>query len=84
MWLFPFLLAFNHNLLLIVLTGMVAGSAHGGARALGILNNVKAMQSDAELSDLRILGMQLRWQFWDGLALLLAAGALSIYLLALI
>jgi hypothetical protein len=84
MWLLPLLLALNRNLLATIVVGIIIGAAHGGARALGVLNNRKRMDSDMEYVHLKILGAQLRWVYIDGLALMLAAGALSAYTLSLL
>ncbi len=82
MWLLPLLIALNHNLLTALVIGMIVGVAHGGARALGILSNRRQM--DMNYSHLMILGAQLRWKYRDGLALLLVAGVLAAYTLALL
>lgn len=81
-WLLPLLVALNHNMLTAVTIGIAIGVAHGGARALGVLNNIKHMNTNC--GDILILGAQLRWQFMDGLTLLLAAGALAAYVLSLL
>ena len=60
------------------------GAAHGGARALGVLSNRRQMDSDMEYAHLKILGAQLRWSYIDGLALMLAAGALAAYIISLL
>lgn len=82
MWLLPLLIALNHNLLTAMAIGMAVGIAHGGARALGVLSNRRRMATNC--SHLMILGAQLRWRYIDGLALLLAAGALGAYTLGLL
>ena len=82
MWLLPLLIALNHNLLTAMAIGMAVGAAHGGTRALGVLSNRRHM--DASCSHLMILGVQLRWKYRDGLALLLVAGALAAYSLSLL
>jgi len=84
MWLLPLLLALNSNLLSAFLTGIAVGIAHGGARVLGVLNNRKHMDADPVYVHLKILGAQLRWQYLDGLALLLAGGALVAYAISLL
>lgn len=84
MWLLLLLLALNSNPLAAMVVGVAIGAVHGGARALGVLNNRKYMDMDASYVHLRILGAQLRWQYFDGLALLLAAGALMAYVLAVL
>jgi len=84
MWLLPLLLALNHGLLTAVVVGMAVGTVHGGARVLGVLSNRKQLDGDMEYIHLRILGAQLRWQYFDGLTLLLAAGALAAYVLSLL
>jgi hypothetical protein len=84
MWLLPLLLALNHGLLTTVGVGVVMGAAHGGARALGVLSNRRQMDSDMEYAHLKILGAQLRWAYIDGLALMLAAGALAAYIISLL
>ncbi len=82
MWLLPLLIALNHNPLTAMAIGMAVGVVHGGARALGVLNNRRHMETNC--SHLLILGAQMRWRFIDGLALLLAAGALAAYTLSLL
>lgn len=84
MWLLLLLLGLNRSLLVTVVVGIVIGAAHGGARALGILSNRKQMDSDMEYAHLKILGAQLHWAYIDGLALMLAAGALAAYTLSLL
>ena len=81
MWLLPFLLAFNNSLLMAIGVGIAIGIAHGGARVLGVLNNRRQMDIDPDYTYLRILGAQMRWQYIDGLVLLLATGALAAYTL---
>ncbi len=84
MWLLPLLLALNRGLLTSVVIGLLIGAAHGSARAVGILSNRKQIESDMEYAHLKILGAQLRWSYIDGLALMLAAGALAAYTLSLL
>ncbi len=84
MWPLPLLLALNSNLLSAFLAGIAVGIAHGGARVLGVLNNRKHMDADPVYVHLKILGAQLRWQYLDGLALLLAGGALVAYVVSLL
>ena len=81
MWLLPFLLVLNHSLPMAVVVGIGVGIAHGGARVLGVLSNRRHMDMDTDYAHLRILGAQMRWQYIDGLVLLLAAGALAAYIL---
>jgi hypothetical protein len=81
-WLLPLLLVLNQNLLTAVGAGIAIGIAHGGARALGVLHNRKCMQ--VAQAHLLILGEQWRWKYLDGLALLLAAGALAASMLSLL
>ena len=82
MWLVPLLIALNHNLLATLVMGLIVGVAHGGARALGVLSNRRHMETNC--SHLLILGAQMHWKCRDGLALLLAAGALAAYTLSLL
>ncbi len=84
MWLLPLLLTLHHSLLIAVVVGVAVGAVHGGARVLGVLSNRKRIDADTEYYHLQIVGAQLRWQYFDGLALLLAAGALAAYVLALL
>jgi hypothetical protein len=80
-WLLPFLVVLDRSLHMTIVVGMAAGAAHGGARAIGVLRNRNCMSTDAYL---KIMGAQQRWQYLDGLALLLAAGALAAYALFLL
>ena len=84
MWLLPLLVVFNHSLPVAAIAGMAVGGVHGGARALGVLSNGRhmVMEMDTEFAEFRILGAQMRWQYVDGLILLLAAGALAAYILS--
>ena len=50
-----------------IVVGVAIGIAHGSARALGVLANMRNM--DTAYSHLLILGEQLRWLYRDGLAL---------------
>jgi len=84
MWILPLLLALNSNMPSAFIVGIAVGIAHGGARVLGVLNNRKHMDADPVYVHLTILGAQLRWQYLDGLALLLAAGALGAYAISLL
>ncbi len=79
MWLLPLLIALHHNPLTAMVIGMAVGVVHGGARALGVLSNRRRMATNC--SHLMIMGAQVRWKYIDGLALLLAAGALGAYTL---
>lgn len=79
MWLLLFLLALSQNLLTALGTGMAIGITHGGARALGVLSNRKCHTDPA--APLLILAGVWRWKYFDGLALLLVAGALAAYVL---
>ena len=81
MWLLPFLLVLNHSPPMAMVVGIAVGIAHGGARVLGVLSNRRHMDMDTDYAHLRILGAQMRWQYIDGLVLLLAAGALAAYIL---
>lgn len=83
MWLLPLLVALNHSLLMAMAVGIAVGVAHGGARVLGVLRNRRCIDMDTD-AYLRILGAELRWLYMDGLALLLAAGALAAYALSLL
>lgn len=58
--------------------------AHGGGRVLGVLSNRRHMDVDVNYAHLRILAAELHWLYIDGLALLLAAGALAAYILSLL
>ncbi len=82
MWLLPLLLILNHSLDIAIVVGVVIGVAHGSTHALGVLKNMGYMKMNC--SHLIILGAQLRWRYVDGLALLLAAGALTAYALTLL
>jgi hypothetical protein len=81
-WLLPFLIGLNHSLYMAIVIGVTVGIAHGSTRALGVLSNMRRME--ANCSHLLILGEQLSWLYRDGLALLLAAGALAAYTLTLL
>ncbi len=81
-WLLPLLLALNQNLLIAAGVGIAIGIAHGGARALGVVRNRTCIE--ATQAHLLILGEQWRWKYLDGLALLLAAGALAADMLSLL
>jgi hypothetical protein len=83
MWLLPLLLALNHGLLAAIGIGIAVGAVHGGSRVFGVLSNRKCIDVDAN-AYLRILDTEARWQYMDGLALLLAAGALAAYTLSLL
>ena len=86
MWLLPLLVALNalnHNFLLTVVLGIAVGAAHGGARAIGVLRNRKCIAGDIS-AHMKILQAQEHWQYIDGMALLLAAGALGAYALFLL
>jgi hypothetical protein len=81
-WLLPLLLALNQNALTAIGIGLAVGLAHGGARAFGIISNRTCIRDpDAHIF---ILGNQWYWKYLDGLALLLAAGALAAYMLSLL
>ena len=82
MWLLPLLVALYHDPLVALGVGVCIGAAHGAARALGVLNNRKHL--GARTAPLALMGWQWRWQVLDGVALLLAAGALTAYALALL
>ncbi len=81
-WLLPLLITLNHSLYMAIVIGVAVGVAHGSTRALGVLNNLRHIETNC--SHLLILGEQLRWLYRDGLALLLAAGALAAYTLTLL
>jgi hypothetical protein len=83
MWLLPLLLTLNHGLLAAISIGIAVGAVHGGARVLGVLSNRKCIDVDTS-AYLRILNTEAQWQYMDGLALLLAAGALAAYTLSLL
>lgn len=81
-WLLLPLVAFNHNLLMAAAVGGAVGVAHGGARVFGVLHNRRYMETSN--GHLKILGSQLQWRYMDGVAMLLAAGALTAYTLSLL
>lgn len=81
MWLLPFLVALNSSPLMAIAVGLNVGAAHGLTRALGVLRNRRCIDMD-ENAYLSILAAESRWQYADGLALLLAAGALVAYALS--
>jgi len=83
MWLLPLLVAFSPSMLVAMAVGLAIGGAHGLARALGVLRNRRCIDMD-ENAYLRILDAESRWKFVDGLALLLAAGALAAYVLSIL
>jgi hypothetical protein len=83
MWLLPLLLGLNRGLLPAMLVGITIGAFHGAARVLGVLSNRRCMNVDIN-AHLRIMAAQACWQYADGLALLLAAGALAAYMLSLL
>jgi hypothetical protein len=83
MWLLPLLVALNHNLLTTIIVAMAVGAVHAGARAIGVLRNRKCISVDVH-AHLKIMSAVSRWQYVDGLALLLAAGALGAYTLSLL
>lgn len=76
MWLLPLLITLHHNRFVAVSVGVAIGVAHGGARALGVLNNRKNLGTSCTHS---VVLKQWRWRLADGLALLLAAGGLTAY-----
>jgi len=82
-WLLPFLIVLDRNLPMTLFVGIAVGAVHGGARAVGVLRNRSCISTDAD-AYLKIMGAQQRWQYLDGLALLLAAGALTAYILFLL
>lgn len=82
-WLLPFLIVLDRSPLMTLVVGIAVGAAHGGARAIGVLRNRSCMSTDVD-AYLKIMGAQQRWQYLDGLALLLAAGALAAYALFLL
>ena len=73
MWLVPLALALVGNPRAGALVGLVAGGAHGIARALGVRSNIRVRRGRA---DIALVVDQLRWKLVDGLALLVAAGIL--------
>jgi hypothetical protein len=83
MWLLPLLLGLNRGLLSAMIVGIAIGATHGAARVLGVLSNRRSMEADIN-AHLRIMAAQARWQYADGRALLLAAGALAAYTLSLL
>jgi hypothetical protein len=72
----------GRGLFMAAVVGVIVGVIHGGARAMGVLSNSRHVEVNN--SHLMILGQRLRWRYMDGLALLLAAGALVAYLLTLL
>jgi hypothetical protein len=82
MWLLPFLVVLDQNVLVTMIAGFAVGIAHGGARAVGVLNNRKHLQQE-HCSHLIVMGAQFYWRYIDGLVLLLATGALFAYILSL-
>lgn len=75
MWLLLFLVALDQH----ILTAVLVGAAHGLARAIGTLSNLKSQATTC--SAIAAMGEQIRWRYRDGLALLLIAGILSAYLM---
>ncbi|HZU69431.1 MAG TPA: hypothetical protein VFA09_19295 [Ktedonobacteraceae bacterium] len=82
-WLLPFLIVLGRDPVMTLITGLLVGAVHGGARAIGVLRNRSCMRDDID-AYLKIMGQQQRWQYLDGLALLLAAGALGAYAIFLL
>ncbi len=82
-WLLPFLIALDRDPAMTFIVGLAVGAVHGGARAIGVLRNRSCMRSDVD-AYLKIMGAQQRWQYLDGLALLLAAGVLAAYVVFLL
>ncbi len=81
MWLLPLLITLHHDRFVAVSVGVAIGVAHGGARALGVLNNRKKLGTSCTHS---VVLKQWRWRLADGLALLLAAGGLTVYTASLL
>ena len=82
MWLLPLLVALNSSLPMAIVVGVAVGATHGLARSLGVLCNRRCIDMD-ENAYLKILAAESRWQYADGLALLLAGGALAAYVIFL-
>jgi hypothetical protein len=81
-WLLLPLLALSQSVSLAVDIGIAVGITHGSTRALGILHNRTCIADP--YAHLLILGKYWLWQYLDGLALLVVAGALSVYIFSLI
>src|SRR6266568_763728 len=69
-WLVPLLLTLNQSLPTMLLASALVGAAHASGRAIGILTNIKHVETSC--GHLLILSAQLRWKFVDGLTLLVA------------
>jgi hypothetical protein len=75
MWLVPLALALVGDVRAGLVCGLLAGAAHGVARAYGLRSNVR---SDRGRTDFALVADQLRWRLVDGLALLFAAGIIAL------
>jgi hypothetical protein len=75
MWLVPLALALVGDVRAGLACGLVAGAAHGAARAYGLRSNIR---SDRGRTDFALVADQLRWRLVDGLALLFAAGIIAV------
>lgn len=76
-WILPLLLTLAPNTLWALCMGAAIGVAHGGGRALGILRNRKKVEGLC----IPIMVQDLwRWQFVDGMLLLLVGASLAAFL----
>jgi hypothetical protein len=82
-WLLPFLIVLGRAPAMALIVGLIVGAIHGAARAIGVLRNRSCMRGNVD-AYLQIMARQQRWQYLDGLALLLAAGALAAYTIFLL
>jgi hypothetical protein len=72
------LLALSGSLLASILVGV----AHGTGRALGVVSNMRPVESSC--MDMLVLGKEFRWRFIDGLGLLFSAGILMALMIGLV
>jgi hypothetical protein len=77
-WILPFLIALTPNLPTALFIGTAIGTAHGCARALGVLYNVK--QINKGCSTYSLMGRGSRWRLVDGLLLWWMVGFAIAYL----
>jgi hypothetical protein len=88
MWLLPCMIVLasvTHHLFVAVSFGILIGVAHGGGRALGMLNNEREKtQSGSSLLPFAIMVRQPKWRHADGYVLLAATGPLLTYVLYLL
>jgi hypothetical protein len=71
------------QLLSAVVIGVAIGILHGGLRAISVLH-MSQKQDSSSCTILFTMGTQWRWQFMDGLYLLLIAGMLTAYMIMVI